>query len=420
MQKVSYWGSASPSRGDIIVFKDPGGWLDETESAKPRSPVTKAMEKIGLYPTGGHLVKRVIGIGGDRVVCCDAKGRITVNGHALNEKSYLPKGTAPSQIKFDRTVPKDHLWMMGDNRGFSYDSRGHMGDPGGGFVDEDLVVGKVFALIWPWKRAEIVHRPATFEGIPDANHERRCLADRRYAGTPVSTATSGRCAGPGWRRSPASTRPVAVPARVRSSRRRRSCPRARPARSRGSPTPSCSPRRRASAATPRSCGGRSPGRSWSSRTSECDRLGMHVANVEALRRSLARLELRPAYVLTDGFPVDGLEVPGLAMWKGDRVAACISAASVIAKVTRDRIMCELHEQYPAYDFATHKGYITEEHAAALTEHGPSPVHRMRFVNVRRAAGIIDAEPLSLEPQLELFEPEEAHLETPVTLQEVCT
>jgi ribonuclease HII len=136
---------------------------------------------------------------------------------------------------------------------------------------------------------------------------------------------------------------------------------------------------------------------------ECDRLGMHVANVEALRRSLARLSLRPSYVLTDGFPVDGLEVPGLAIWKGDRVAACISAASVIAKVTRDRIMCELHERYPSYDFATHKGYITEEHAAALDEHGPSAVHRMRFVNVRRAAGIVDPEPISLEPQLELWE-----------------
>ncbi|ROR92146.1 ribonuclease HII [Nocardioides aurantiacus] len=132
---------------------------------------------------------------------------------------------------------------------------------------------------------------------------------------------------------------------------------------------------------------------------ECDRLGMHVANVEALRRALARLTTRPAYVLTDGFPVDGLEVPGLAMWKGDRVAACISAASVIAKVTRDRIMAELHEHHPAYDFATHKGYITDEHAAALTEHGPSAVHRMRFVNVRRAAGIVDAPPLTLEPQL---------------------
>ncbi len=120
---------------------------------------------------------------------------------------------------------------------------------------------------------------------------------------------------------------------------------------------------------------------------ECDRLGMHVANVEALRRAVALLDLRPAYVLTDGFPVDGFDVPGLAMWKGDRVAACISAASVLAKVSRDRIMVELDGHYPSYDFKTHKGYITEVHAAALTRYGPSPVHRMRFVNVRRAAGL---------------------------------
>jgi len=168
VQKVSYWGGGSPSRGDIVVFKDPGGWLDESESSTAHSPVTKVMEKIGLYPTGGHLVKRVIGVGGDRVVCCDSKGRLTVNGHPLDEKSYLPKGTAPSQLKFDVKVPQDHLWLMGDNRGFSFDSRGHMGNPGGGYVDNDLVVGKVFALIWPWKRAELIHRPATFEGIPDS------------------------------------------------------------------------------------------------------------------------------------------------------------------------------------------------------------------------------------------------------------
>jgi len=120
---------------------------------------------------------------------------------------------------------------------------------------------------------------------------------------------------------------------------------------------------------------------------ECDRLGMHVANVEALRRAVALLDLRPAYVLTDGFPVDGLEVPGLAVWKGDRVAACISAASVLAKVTRDRIMTDLHDDWPAYAFDIHKGYVTELHTARLTEHGPSPIHRMRFVNVRRAAGV---------------------------------
>ncbi|MEO6509898.1 MAG: ribonuclease HII [Nocardioides sp.] len=120
---------------------------------------------------------------------------------------------------------------------------------------------------------------------------------------------------------------------------------------------------------------------------ECDRLGMHVANVEALRRAVALLDIAPDYVLTDGFPVDGLGVPGLAMWKGDRVAACIAAGSVLAKVTRDRIMCRMHDVWPAYDFKTHKGYVTDAHSVALSEHGPSPVHRMRFVNVRRAAGL---------------------------------
>ena len=120
---------------------------------------------------------------------------------------------------------------------------------------------------------------------------------------------------------------------------------------------------------------------------ECDRLGMHVANVEALRRAVALLDVPPAYVLTDGFPVDGLGAPGLAIWKGDRVAACIAAASVLAKVTRDRIMTGLDERFPLYDFKTHKGYITDGHAEALTAHGPCPEHRMRFVNVRRAAGL---------------------------------
>jgi ribonuclease HII len=119
---------------------------------------------------------------------------------------------------------------------------------------------------------------------------------------------------------------------------------------------------------------------------ECDRLGMHVANVEALRRCTALLNVRPAYVLTDGFPVDGLDVPGLAVWKGDRVAACIAAASVIAKVTRDRLMEELHGRYPVYDFATHKGYITASHTEALERHGPCDLHRRRFVNVRRVEG----------------------------------
>ena len=118
---------------------------------------------------------------------------------------------------------------------------------------------------------------------------------------------------------------------------------------------------------------------------EVDRLGLHVCNVEGMRRALARLAVPPAYVLTDGFPVRGLPAPGLAVWKGDRVSASIAAASVLAKVTRDRIMAGLHEQWPHYDFLGHKGYVTPVHNAALDAHGPCPEHRFSYVNVARRA-----------------------------------
>lgn len=114
---------------------------------------------------------------------------------------------------------------------------------------------------------------------------------------------------------------------------------------------------------------------------DVDRMGLHRANVAALRRALCLLDPAPTYALSDGFPVAGLGVPGLAMWKGDRVAACIAAASVVAKVTRDRLMVEMHEIFPAYGFATHKGYCTPEHQTALREHGPCAEHRRSFANV---------------------------------------
>ena len=116
---------------------------------------------------------------------------------------------------------------------------------------------------------------------------------------------------------------------------------------------------------------------------EVDRLGLHVCNIEGMRRALARLTPAPAYVLTDGFPVGGLSAPGLAVWKGDRVSASIAAASVLAKVTRDRLMAGLHERWPAYDFLGHKGYCTPVHDAALDTHGPCPEHRFSYVNVAR-------------------------------------
>src|SRR5215213_8695540 len=117
---------------------------------------------------------------------------------------------------------------------------------------------------------------------------------------------------------------------------------------------------------------------------DLDARGMHVTNIEALRRAVSNLDPGPDYVLTDGFPVPGLARPTLAVWKGDRVAACVAAASVLAKVSRDRMMLELHERWPEYDFAGHKGYITDAHSAALDRYGPCPEHRMRFINVVRA------------------------------------
>jgi ribonuclease HII len=122
--------------------------------------------------------------------------------------------------------------------------------------------------------------------------------------------------------------------------------------------------------------------------SEVDRIGLHKANIEGMRRAVAGLGVRPAYVLTDGFPVAGIGAPGLAVWKGDRVAACIAAASVIAKVTRDRLMVAMHDDFPRYGFAAHKGYVTPEHQEALAEHGPCAQHRRSFINVVRAdAGV---------------------------------
>ncbi|HEX5598753.1 MAG TPA: ribonuclease HII [Micromonosporaceae bacterium] len=130
---------------------------------------------------------------------------------------------------------------------------------------------------------------------------------------------------------------------------------------------------------------------------EVDARGLHPSNLAALRRALASLPVRPDYVLTDGFGVDGLGVPGLAVWKGDRVAACVAAASVLAKVTRDRIMVELDERFPGYGFAEHKGYVTAEHRAALDLHGPCVEHRFSYVNVAVASGRDARPPRSRRP-----------------------
>ncbi len=118
---------------------------------------------------------------------------------------------------------------------------------------------------------------------------------------------------------------------------------------------------------------------------EVDRLGVHVANIEGMRRAVAGLALRPGYVLSDGFRVPGLAVPSLPVIGGDAAAACIAAASVLAKVSRDRLMVAMDAQYPGYGFAEHKGYATATHTAALESLGPCPEHRFSSRNVAGAA-----------------------------------
>ena len=115
--------------------------------------------------------------------------------------------------------------------------------------------------------------------------------------------------------------------------------------------------------------------------SEVDSRGVHAANLDGMRRAVQGLSVEPAYVLTDGYAIEGLGVPNLAVWKGDQVVVSISAASVIAKVTRDRIMREMDLEFPQYGFAGHKGYITAAHTKALNEHGPCVQHRQSFANV---------------------------------------
>ena len=166
-------------RGDVVVFSDPGGWLEE-DPADP-GPWDKALEFIGLptKSTPGHLIKRVIGMPGDKVVCCTAKGRITVNGYPLNETSYLytdpdDDQVNPSDVKFEVVVPKDRIFVMGDHRDLSADSRCHLSDlstsQGRGqvaFVPMSLVVGPAFAIAAPFDRAGRLRRPATFDNVPD-------------------------------------------------------------------------------------------------------------------------------------------------------------------------------------------------------------------------------------------------------------
>lgn len=157
-------------RGDIVVFKDPGGWLPPSadEQSGVSRVVTDALTYVGLLPqdSGEHLIKRLIGLPGDRVECCDDQGRMSVNGVPLDEP-YLAPGAEPSEMEFSVVVPDGHLWVMGDNRQNSQDSRYKQGDPGGGSVPLKNVVGVAFVILWPVDHWTLLRNPGdTFAEVP--------------------------------------------------------------------------------------------------------------------------------------------------------------------------------------------------------------------------------------------------------------
>jgi signal peptidase I len=166
VNKIVY-DTRSIHRGDIVVFNGDGSW-DPGEPLPANSNfaekfVSGFASMFGFGHPGDILIKRVIGLPGDTVACCDAEGRVTVNGVPLNERSYLYPGDAPSEDRFNIVVPPGRLWVMGDNRSISDDSRDHEGDPGGGTIPENAVIGRAFVIIWPPSRWRILPIPATFE-----------------------------------------------------------------------------------------------------------------------------------------------------------------------------------------------------------------------------------------------------------------
>ncbi|MGH4034502.1 signal peptidase I [Actinomycetota bacterium Odt1-20B] len=174
VDKLTPWFGSKPSRGDVVVFKDPGGWLEEEQGKKKDDPVVVKQVKegltwIGLLPSDNErdLIKRVVAVGGDTVKCCDKNGKVTVNGVPLNEP-YINPGDKPSNFDFEVKVPKGRLFVMGDHRGDSADSRFHRTEAFHGTVSEDSVVGRAMVIAWPFGHWRKLEEPDTYATVPDA------------------------------------------------------------------------------------------------------------------------------------------------------------------------------------------------------------------------------------------------------------
>ncbi|MBT2453534.1 signal peptidase I [Streptomyces sp. ISL-86] len=192
VDKLTPWFGSEVERGDVVVFKDPGGWL-KGEAARPaQDPVgvkqiKQALTFIGLLPSADEqdLIKRVIGVGGDTVACCDGRGRVTVNGSPLDEP-YVNPGNSPSDIRFEVTVPAGRLFVMGDHRANSADSRVHLDEAFEGTIDEHGVVGEAVVIAWPFGHWRKLDTPATFRMVPDQARRGRRGPGRRGRGAPFA------------------------------------------------------------------------------------------------------------------------------------------------------------------------------------------------------------------------------------------
>ncbi|MFI6448107.1 signal peptidase I [Kitasatospora sp. NPDC050543] len=190
VDKLTPWFGSEPSRGDVVVFSDPGGWLESDHRPSTDGPllggVKHAFAYVGLLPSENEqdLIKRVIGVAGDTVECCDEQGRVSINGSPVDEP-YVAPANAPSNQPFKVKVPAGRLWVMGDHRDVSADSRFHMANPGQGTIPLSNVVGRAFVIAWPLSRFDQLDEPASLSSVRNASAAGSGVHSHSVAGRPV-------------------------------------------------------------------------------------------------------------------------------------------------------------------------------------------------------------------------------------------